>query len=282
MNARRGGCALALVLALLAGCSSMRLAYDNADTLLRWEAKSYLDIHGAQVDELDARIAAFLAWHRAARLPEYVKLSNEAAARVERGLSREDLVWGYDAAVGEAREALRHAVGDGANLLDRLSEAQIVHLESRFAEDNREFAREHLSGTPPQRRKERARRVVDRLEDWVGSLSDEQLERVALYSARAPLLAESRDLEYRRSQAELTSMLRAHEAGQRLAGWAVDWERGRNPAYQSMVLAEREEMFDLLLDIDRTLSAQQRARAVARFRDYAADFARLAAESVRK
>jgi len=277
-----GALLLAPLLVFQAGCSSVRLAYDNADTLLRWEAKSYLDIHGAQADELDARIAAFLAWHRKAALPEYVKLATEAAARVERGLSREDLVWGYDSTIRELRETLRHAIGEGTELLDRLSEEQIVHLESRFAEDNRDFEREHLSGTPQKRRKERARRVVERLEDWVGSLSDAQLERVALYSARAPLYDEQRDREYRRRQAEFVAMLRAHQARERLADWALEWERGRSPAYQAMVLAEREELFDMLFDIDRTLSAEQRARAAARFRDYAADFARLAAEGERK
>ncbi len=273
---------LAALLAFEAGCSSVRLAYDNADTLLRWEAKSYLDIHGAQADELDARIAAFLAWHRKAALPEYVKLASEAAARIERGLSREDLVWGYDSAIRELREALRHGIGEGTDLLDRLSEEQIAHLESRFAEDNRDFEHEHLSGTPQKRRKERARRVVERLEDWVGSLSDVQLERVALYSARAPLYDEQRESEYRRRQAEFAAMLRAHQAGERLADWALEWERGRSPAYQATVLAEREELLEMLLDIDRTLTAKQRARAAARFRGYAADFARLAAEGERK
>ena len=29
---------------LLAGCSAVRLAYDNADTYLLWRAKSYLDL----------------------------------------------------------------------------------------------------------------------------------------------------------------------------------------------------------------------------------------------
>jgi len=77
-------------------------------------------------------------------------------------------------------------------------------------------------------------------------------------------------------------MLRAHQARQRLADWAVNWERGSNPAYLSMVLAQREELFDMLLDIDRTLTAKQRAKAAARLRDYGADFARLAAEGARK
>ncbi len=273
---------LAALLLLQAGCSSVRLGYDNADTLLRWEAKSYLDFHGAQVDALDARIDAFIAWHRKEALPEYVKLANEAASRVERGLSRDDVVWGYDAVIRELHEALGHAIGQGADLLDQLSEEQIVHLEKRFAEDNRDFEREHLSGSLRERRNKRADRVADRLEDWVGSLSDAQRERVARYSARAPLYDELRGQEYRRRQAEFVAMLRAHQARQRLADWAINWERGRDPAYQGTVLAEREELFDMLIDIDRTLTARQRARAAARFRDYGADFARLAAEGARK
>ena len=31
---------------VLSGCSAMRIAYDNADTFLRWRATSYLDVHG--------------------------------------------------------------------------------------------------------------------------------------------------------------------------------------------------------------------------------------------
>ena len=275
---RAAVCAAIAFALLLAGCSSVRLAYDNADTLLRWEAKSYLDVHGGQADELEARIAAFLAWHRKTALPEYARLAVEAAARVEKGLSQEDLVWGYDSAVAQVRETLRGASAQGADLLDRLSEDQVVHMESRVAEDNRKFARERLQGTPQERRKDRVQRVAERLEEWVGPLNDTQAGRIAQYSARAPLLDELRDREHRRRQTELFALLRAHQAKQRLADWAAQWESGRDPSYEEALRADRDELFDMLRDLDRSLSAEQRARAVAKFRRYAGDFTRLAAE----
>jgi len=49
-----------LAAALLAGCSGVRLAYDNADTFIRWRLLQFLDVQGEQADELDERIARFM------------------------------------------------------------------------------------------------------------------------------------------------------------------------------------------------------------------------------
>ena len=52
---------LALVLACVAAaCSSLRFAYDNADTYLFFRANSYLDLDPKSSDELDERMDA--AW----------------------------------------------------------------------------------------------------------------------------------------------------------------------------------------------------------------------------
>jgi hypothetical protein len=265
------------VLALLAaGCSATRFAYDNADVFLRWQAGRYLDLHAEQSEELDARIASFLAWHRAAALPGYVRLANEAGARLERGLSREDLVWGYDSFQTEARRALRAAAGEVAGLLDRMTPEQVAHLERRFAEDNRRFAKEQLSGTVEERRKRRFERNRERLEEWFGDLGDAQLERVRRYNERVPLSGELRDRERRRLQGELVAMIRARKARERLADWAASWDRDREPAYAAFAARARGEYFDMLLDLERTLTPAQRQAAVARLRAYAADFEQLA------
>ena len=102
----------ALLLGLLQACSPTRVAYDNADVFLRWQANAYLDFEGEQSEELDRRLAAFLAWHRARALPKYAGLGEQAAARTERGLKREDLEWGYDAVRAQIREALGRAAAD--------------------------------------------------------------------------------------------------------------------------------------------------------------------------
>src|SRR5712664_2997641 len=173
-----------VTLSLLAGCSTIRLAYDHADAWLRWLAGNYLDVRGEQADELDERIDAFHDWHRAKALPKYARLSEEAARRLGGGLSREDIVWGYDSLMAQARESLRAAAERIAPMLDRLIPEQVRHMEKRFAEDNRKFARENLRGSE----------------------------------------------------------------------------------------AARQEYYSLLLDRDRTLSSEQRAKAVANFRRYANDF----------
>lgn len=86
-----------LALVLLQGCSVTRIAYNNADVYLRWQANHYFDFQGEQSDELDRRLDAFLGWHRAKALPHYARLADEAALRLARGVKREDLEWSYDA-----------------------------------------------------------------------------------------------------------------------------------------------------------------------------------------
>ena len=263
---------IGLALVLLSGCSVTRVAYNNADVFLRWQANSYFDFQGEQSEELDRSLAAFLAWHRAKALPKYVPIGEAAAARMLRGVMREDLEWSYDAVRDRIREALGAAAGEVAALLDRLSAEQIGHLERRLVEENRKFAKEQVQGSVEQRQERRVKRNVERFEEWFGSLSDAQLERVRRYSARAPLSAELREHDRKRRQAEFVAMLRAREATRRLARWVQDWEAGREPAYVEASRATHAEYVDLLLDLDRTLSAEQREHAARRLQRYAGLF----------
>lgn len=272
---------LALAAAWLAGCSSVRIAYENADAYLLWRANSYLDLQGAAYEALDERIDDFFDWHRAAALPQYAKFSEEAAARVAKGLSRADLVWGYDSFMGQARESLRAAAERIAPLLDGLSARQLRRMEQRFEEDNRRFRKENLRGSEGERRKRRAKRTQERLEDWVGDLDRAQVQRVRQYSERAPLFGELHERERLRIQGELLAMARARQAGRLLAERAANFERGRDPAHVAAGEAARNEYFQLLLDLDRTLSAEQRAHAVENLRRYAREFAALARREAR-
>ena len=267
---------LVCALLLCSGCSTMRFAYNNADVFLRWHAGRYLDVQGAQSEELDARIGAFLAWHRANALPQYARLTADAGRRFARGPSQEDLVWGYDSVQAQLRESVRAGAVEAGDLLDRLTPEQIEHLERRIAEDNRKFAREYLSGTVDERRRRRLKRNLERLEEWFGGLSEVQVERVRQYSERAPFTDALRDRERKRLQVEMLAMLRARQARARLADWAVDWERGRDAAHAAAARAQRTEYFAMLLDLAKTLTPEQRQAAEGRFRELASDFEQLA------
>ena len=261
----------------LGGCSGVRMVYDNIDTFIRWRLLQFLDVHGEQADQLDERIAGFLRWHRKNALPKYARDADEAASRLSDGLSQDDLVWGYDAVVAHARESVRAAAEQMAPLLDRLTPEQIRHMEQRIAEENRKFARENLRGSERQRRRQRAERIVERMEEWVGPLSQAQVERVQQYSARAPLLGEMRDRDNKRLQSEVLAIIRAREARKRLPERVANWERDREPAFVAARAATQKEFEAMLIDLDRLGSAEQRARLVAELRRYAGEFRALAA-----
>jgi hypothetical protein len=235
---------------ILSGCTALRLAYDNADTYLHYRANTYLDLDNKASDELDERIDEFFEWHRKNALPQYARLADEAAKRVERGLSREDLVWGYDSLVANARQSLRFAAERVAPMLDRLTPEQAAHMEKRFADDNRKFAREYLRGSEQDRRKRRARRLEERLEDWVGNLSQAQVEKVKQFSEHTPLYDELRDRDRKRLQAALLDMVRKREAQKRLPDLAANWDRDRDPAHKAASERFRQEYYALVLELD--------------------------------
>lgn len=267
----------ALLLALLLqGCSVTRVAYNNADVVLRWQAGYYFDVQGELSDQLDRGLAAVLGWHRATALPQYARLANEMAERLQRGIKRQDLEWSYDAVREQIRQTLLAAAGESAGLLDRLGPEQIEHFGGRLAEENRKFAKEEVRGTVEQLHERRMKRDLERLEDWFGSLDDAQEERVRQYGARAPLTGALRERDRKRRQAEFLAMLRAKEASRRLAPYLERWDTDREPAYAQAMDATRDEYMKLLLDLDRTLSAEQRAHAVTRLRRFGELFDSLA------
>jgi hypothetical protein len=274
----RGLLAAAAAAAALCGCSAVEFAYNNAGAWVEWKADGYLDLRDDQTQELHRRVADYFEWHRRQALPEYARLADEAAARLERGASRADMVWGYDAVREQASIALGHAGAALGDFLDRLDPAQVAHLELRLAQDNRRYARRYVEGTDAERRARRLERLRSTLQDWLGELNEAQLGQLRRFNDRAPLTAGWRAREHRRQQQALLALLRARRSDGALADWWAHWDRDREPGF---VRADREfvqALLTLLADLERTLSAGQRAYAVARLREVARDFRRLAAQ----
>ena len=205
-----------------------------------------------------------------------MRLAREASVRFDDGLSRPDLDWGYDALREQTRESVRKAAEMAAPMLDRMTPAQVAQMERRLADENRQFQRDYLRANERDRRRKRAKFVTDRLEDWVGKLSQAQMDRVREYAERMPLLDEMRDRDRKRLQGEVLAVIRARQARERLPELLANWERGRDPAYVKALQSWRDHYFALLMDIDHTLSPEQRRRAQGNLRRYAEDFEALA------
>jgi hypothetical protein len=279
---RRLGMALLglVMLSCLSGCTALQLTYNNADTLLHWRGGKYFAFEDDQKAEFDRRVQTFLKWHRKSEIPKYAQMADDLATRLSGGVTQEDLVWGYDSFQTHLRQSARAGAGEMVGLLDKLSSEQIARFQERLEKDNREFANEHgLAEPAEERRARRVKRNVKRIEEWFGSLSDAQVERIAAYSRRAPLDDELRLKDRRRMQAELIAMLKKKEAKAGLVQWAVTWDKRRDPAYEALRKENLREYYGMLLDLDKTLTTEQRGKAVQRLRGFVADFNALAGQA---
>ena len=272
---------LILLLALIASCSAVRLSYDNADWVLTRMAGGYVDMDRDQARAFKAQLAQFHAWHRREELPRYAALLDGAAARLERGLTRDDVVWVVGAVRVRYQVLGRHAADRLAPLLLTLNDRQLEGLEARLAADNRKYAKK-LPKDPQEAAEERADWICARLEDWIGDTTPAQRERVADFVRAFPDVMALRLADRKHRQTELLVMLRGHpnasDAQMQLVALLTDPGAGRTERYRETMVAWEAGFTDLMVDLDRSLTPRQRATAVERMRRYAEEFRSLAGE----
>lgn len=281
----RAGLPLLLValLALLASCSVVRLSYDNADWVLARMAASYVDMDRDQARALKVQLAQFHLWHRREELPRYAALLDEAAARVQRGLTRNDVVWAVGAVRTRYQVLGSHAATDLAPFLGTLSDSQIDGLEARFAADNRKYYAAKLSKGSQESAEVQAAWITARLEDWTGDTSPAQREMIANLVRAYPDLPALRLAERKRRQAQFLGMLRAHPDDRamqmQLVVLAADPSTGPKGPYRETLSAWEASFVDAMVTFDHTLTSRQRAATVERMRRYAQEFRSMAQDS---
>jgi hypothetical protein len=257
----------------------MRMAYDNADTALRFMASSYFDLDSAQAEDMKQRIALFHEWHRKTELPAYAALMRSASERAARGITAEDVTWGLASVRARYRSFAVRAVEDAAPVLVTLSPDQIAVLERKFEDNNAKYQKDLLDA---ERKRTQAKRVLERFRDFAGDLTPDQEARIELFVLAHQDHVALRFEDRRQLQREMVAAIRTHgdarELGATLAEIFSKPERRRTEAFIRNDKAWDDDLGQLIVELDRSLSPKQRAHVVRRFSDYASDFAALAGE----
>jgi hypothetical protein len=272
---------LLLLVAILAGCSGLRLGYHHADTLLAWRANDYFDLNPLQKHELDARLERLLIWHRYEQLPEYAAFLELAIKKAHAGLKREDIVWFVDGFKTRYRVIVNRGAADAAEMLATLAPDQIVALQKRWDKDNRKFVSEHeLEGGLEKRKRARFRKTLSDILDWTGSLTKEQEQKIAALLDAIPLIEHFRHADRIRRQHEFLQLLElrtnTREFRPKLQAWLLDWERGRTPEYERLSNEVYAKRIQFYLEVDRLLTPGQRQIVLHRLQQYADDCKALA------
>lgn len=270
-----------LCAAMLAGCSMVRIGYSQLDTIAAWAADDYFDLDAEQRQEFRQRFARFHEWHRYEQLPDYAVFLTETKARVERGFSREDALWVTEGVRSRYRTLVNFAADDMAALLMSVTPSQLDTLRQQWEKDNRRFVREfRLEGSEEEQRRATGRRALSRIRDWVGHLDDAQEQQILAWAAALPLVHGLRHRDRMRRQQEfLQLMAQRDDAGRfaaRLREFLVDWDKGRDPAYDRLFKEWTQRQADLYAAVYRILLPHQREAVAERLQVYINDFTHLA------
>ncbi len=281
LNARKPGSAVVLLLAFsLSACSAVRVGYNNADTVLRYMAWEYFDLDGAQYDDVKTRLARLHEWHRAKELPLYAEIAREARQRAANSANEKDVAWGFGALRTRYRAVAARAAEDAAPLLATLSPEQLIHLEKKIAKRNEKFAEEYLPEDERSRIRVQTKKMIERFEDFTGSLSDEQEMRIGRFIRDHQRFTRLRFQDRQRWQREALALIRSHrdprELGSRLAALFSHPEIYRDQEYARVADRWEADFAGLVVDLSRTLTPEQRVRALRRMETYAEDFHDLA------
>ena len=279
------GAKVAFILVLVASvalgaCTAVRLSYNLADDILRFMASDYFDLDDRQLDAFRTRVSHFHDWHRANELPRYVDLLGSAGGRVSKGLKPGDVEWATQALRSRYRFLAARAAEEAAPILATLQPDQIAALEKKLEKNNTKYAKEWLSGDSRKRERRLLERTTERFEQWTGNLNASQRRRIEDFVRAHPKVMEIRFAERRRWQADAVQLLKRHknpaELAPRLAKLFNEPEAGRSQEYLSENRRWEADLAQLVLDLDRTLSSEQRERVLRRMNRYAEDFRALA------
>lgn len=203
---------LSAVVALLAACSTARLAYNQAPNLAYWWLDSHVDFSDAQSVQVRQDIDGFFAWHRSAELPLYASRLAQWQALVKQDITADQACAQFEALRSAYLRTAERGLEPLARLALQLSPEQLEHLQRHQAKGNQTFEKDFLRGSPVQRLDKRLEQAVDRYETLYGPLSAAQTTLIKTGLQQSPFDPQRSLAERLRRQTDLQKTIRQMQA----------------------------------------------------------------------
>ncbi|HSM21366.1 MAG TPA: DUF6279 family lipoprotein [Rubrivivax sp.] len=276
---------IGLLVLRLAACRSVRLGYGNGPLLAWWWLDGYVDFSREHAPLAKQGIDRWFEWHRATQLPGYADLLAAAAQEVLEPVTAAQACRWQDRFGDALAPALDRAVEIAADLVPTLGEAQLRHIEQRYAKGNDEMRGDFLQPEPAVRQREAVKRTVERFERIYGPLEPAQKQVIAAGVAASPFDPERWLADRERRQRETLGMLRelvatGADRDQRLASLrtlALRMERSSDPDHRAYQARLAEYNCDFAARVHNATTPEQRLKARDALKGWADDFRVLAA-----
>ena len=278
---------LTLMLVLAAGCSSLRLAYNNGDTVLYWWLNAYVDLDRDQKGWVREDIDQLFDWHRKTQLRDYVEILRKGQRQLQGNVTQADLLADYDEIKHRTQTLLLKAAPELADLARSLKPEQIAQMEKKFKSNNDDYRKKYLSGDQEKRQQLRYKKSMEQFELWFGSFSSEQEAAIRKASDARPLDNEMWLDERQRRQRNVLNLVQKVQREKLDKGATVALINALiKDSFARLDQSERKAFFDsfeestanLVLTVIKIATPAQKAHAVKRMQGWIDDFNSLAAQ----
>ena len=247
----------------LAGCSTIKFAYNNVDWMLINKADHYLDLPDSQRQLAEQLVAARMEVHRREELPVYVATLKEVRGMLADNLTPVELEIIKEQIPALYRRTMRDTIPGIVILLAAMDDAQVDHLQTRFEEKNREFESDFMPTSIQVRLDRRVERSTNMFEFFIGKLRPDQVELVTHHRNAMPLTADDWLAYHQARQKVLLAMLKGRAPDEELERYLVAWWvnlADQPPTLKHKMAINADTWSQMILALDKTLDDHQRQK----------------------
>jgi Family of unknown function (DUF6279) len=275
------GAPLLIGVLAVSGCSSS-FVYNRLDTLATWYFGSLVSLNDGQRSELKAWLERTLAWHRQSELARYAAFVNDVSTSFAQPRERAT----YDAIREQFQDLIddlvKQTAPEASRLLASLSPQQVEELLDNMAEKTRDSAKESAEAIAEDEwRPEQTRNFVRQVKRWTGAVTPEQKRLITqTVEQLEPTYEDWAESQHAWREA-LRAALMTQTTGERHTRPSV-LELLEKPnqqwttPYSQKVARNRERYQQLLMDLDATLTTEQRQHLRTELTKLAQQLTRLA------
>ena len=245
----------------LPSCSTLSLTYHYAGWLLHWKIDHYIDITSNQKAILQSNLTTLQRWHKKEELPRYIHFLNDVKTKLHDGLKSHEIETIFENYTSLWKRLGRRITKKGVPILISMNNAQIQNLEKTMQEENQEIF-DRVKSNAKKLMQKRVEKVLENLEDWLGSLTPSQKLRIEELVRAFPNTTQAWIDNRIRRQRSFIQLLKSPtlplNLEQRIHDLFVAPEKGASPSYLSAVQKREAALVPTVLALDRLITFQQR------------------------
>lgn len=272
--------------AVLAGCSAVKLGYNNFAEVAYWWLDSYIEFSDGQSPRVRQDLARLHSWHRRQELPRLAELLHRME-ELAPGDITDAQACAFVPRIRERVLATAHQAQPALiTLAMNLSPDQLQHLQRKYERNNAEYRKKWIEASAAEVADKRLRQFLDRSESIYGSLDEPQ--RAVLRRQLEQSVFDGRKVLAERMRRQQDALRTLHRlSGEPLSfaaarslvdGYFARVDEPPDPAHRRYRHALMDEGCRAFASLHNSTTPAQREAAERRLRAYQRDLRELAAQ----